>query len=543
MTRLGRRSLATLLFPVIMLVLGMTAAATIASLQNRADTSLRAQVQIASFRFTLQALLNAAFSASPQSGGSPTTARSLISGDEGTIGQDVGQLAKTSPPSALEGIHAGLMSLYPVINEIYEIGAYGGGYNGAQSATINRLQSTMLGDAALVDGRLVATAAVYDRRATSAKRWATDGETLAILILLLAFGFFYFRSVRARGAAEVFAAENNRLLSQSRHDAHTDALTGLPNRRALIEDLATQLDGEPDQLTLGLFDLDGFKAYNDTFGHVAGDALLDRLSTKLAAAFKPGGKAYRIGGDEFCVLARNAREAVATLGASALSESGAGWVIGSSAGTVSVRTESQSPEDALDIADQRMYADKASRKDPQQLGARVRSDAEFTARAARVERLAGRTALALGLDDHSVAVICAAASMYNAGLRSVPSSIVENPGGLDHDEWAFVRRHPIVGERMVANERLTEAASLVRSTQERADGDGYPDGLRGEEIPLGSRIIAVCSAFVAMTASRPYAPAMTIEDAVLELAGNAGTQFDGDVVTAFSESLKTERVP
>jgi diguanylate cyclase (GGDEF)-like protein len=542
MSRLGRWSLATLVCPVLMLVVGAASAVTIASLQNRSTTSRQTQIQIASLRYDVQAILNAAFSASPQAGGSPTLAHSRMATDEADISQDLRQLTGASSPRPLVGVQAQVEALYPVLDALFEIGAFGGGYGGPQAARVDQLQATAQTGTARLDERLMAASTVYERRATSAKAWAMAGAILAISVLLLVFAVFYFRSVSARRASEVLAAANRRLLRQSRHDALTDALTGLPNRRALVEDLADRLAGGSEKLILGLFDLDGFKGYNDKFGHVAGDALLARLGTKLGAAFTSVGKAYRIGGDEFCVLSWTDDAAVAATGVLALSESGVGWVIGSSAGTVSVREESRGAEEALDIADQRMYADKADRRDLRPVGAWYSSETDFAARAAQVEHLSRRTAVALGLDDDAVAVIGAAASMYNAGLRAVPSAIVDNPGDLDPDEWAFVRRYPIVGQRMVVNARLSDAAILVRSTQERADGEGYPDGLQGEEIPLGSRVIAVCSAFVAMTASRSYAPAMTVDEAMLELAGNAGTQFDKDVVTAFSGSMKTDPV-
>jgi diguanylate cyclase (GGDEF)-like protein len=541
MSGFRRRSLAALAFPLVLGLLGIAAATAILSLQNRTDTSRQAQVQIASFRLTLKSLLADPFMAATHSGGSPSRARALISTDEEAIGEDVRRLAATAPPEDVRDIQGGLRSLYPVIGEIYELQAHGGIFNAQTLAQTNHLQVTMQADADRVNSRLVAAATVYDQRAITAKAWSTAGTVVAILSLLLVFAFYYVRSVRARSVAEVLGADNARLLRQSRDDAQTDALTHLPNRRALKADLDARFGREVDGLTLGLFDLDGFKAYNDTFGHVAGDALLERLAAKLAAAFAaPDGKAYRIGGDEFCVLADKAGGDVASAGVAALSESGPGWAVGSSAGTVSVQEEATSAEDALDIADRRMYANKASRKDPQR--AEDRADTDYNDQAARVERLATQTALGLGLDAHAIGVIGAAAGMYNVGLRSVPSSILESTDKLNHEEWAFVRQYPIVGERMMVGGELAEAASLVRSTQERADGNGYPDGLLGQEIPLGSRIISVCGAFVAMTAARTYAPAMTVEQAMIELAANAGTQFDRDVVNAFSDSLKAASV-
>src|SRR5205823_12756466 len=104
--------------------------------------------------------------------------------------------------------------------------------------------------------------------------------------------------------------------------------------------------------------------------------------------------------------------------------------------------------------------------------------------------------------------------------------ILDKPAPLSEDEWSFVRRHTLIGERiLLAAPALSHVARLVRSSHERFDGAGYPDGIGGVEIPLVSRIILVCDAFDAMTSARPHAPAMTIEYALADLTRNAGAQF------------------
>ena len=160
--------------------------------------------------------------------------------------------------------------------------------------------------------------------------------------------------------------DNGRLLHQSRLDATTDALTGLGNRRQLASDLARHVGNfDPDRpMTLTLFDLDGFKQYNDTFGHPAGDQLLERLGMRLREAVKGRGTAYRMGGDEFCVLwtsLGSVQPDLATLdAAAALSERGEAFSIGCSHGSVHLPTETSDPTDALRVADRRMYIRKRS---------------------------------------------------------------------------------------------------------------------------------------------------------------------------------------
>jgi HD-GYP domain-containing protein (c-di-GMP phosphodiesterase class II) len=134
-----------------------------------------------------------------------------------------------------------------------------------------------------------------------------------------------------------------------------------------------------------------------------------------------------------------------------------------------------------------------------------------------------------------------AGELHDAGKVAIPDGILLKPGPLTEDEWAFVRRHPLIGERIVRSApSLTRVAGLVRSTHERFDGEGYPDRLEADAIPLGSRIVAVCDAFDAMTAERPYREPVSEDDAVAELRRCAGTQFDPLVVEAFCRVLDRE---
>jgi two-component system cell cycle response regulator len=131
-----------------------------------------------------------------------------------------------------------------------------------------------------------------------------------------------------------------------------------------------------------------------------------------------------------------------------------------------------------------------------------------------------------------------AAELHDIGKIAIPDAILNKPGPLDLEEWSFMRRHTLIGESMLsAAPALQGAAKIVRSSHERIDGEGYPDGLRGDEIPLASRIVFVCDAFHAMTSDRPYGVAGTVPDALAELADCAGTQFDPAVVEAFKAEI------
>ena len=380
-------------------------------------------------------------------------------------------------------------------------------------------------------------------RAAAARTQIKFGAPGAMLLLLAAFAYFYFRSVAAREAVERLAREKG-------EEARTDALTNLRNRRALTSDLASEI-AEPSggrELLLVMFDLDGFKQYNDTFGHPAGDSLLWRLGGRLAAAAaQHSGSAYRTGGDEFCVLARCGPDKAEQLlddTIAALQDSGEGWHIGCSHGAAWIPSEAATESQALKLADERMYANKASRSSTRRqvtdalLQVITEQNASLDEHVERVSGLAGTLALELCQPDHEAQRVRLAARLHDIGKTAIPAAILDKPGPLNEREWEFMRRHPAIGARIVsAAPALANTAELIRSSHERIDGQGYPDGLADQDIPLGARIIFVCDAFEAMTSDRLYRRRIGIDAALEELKRHAGTQFDVTVVEAFCKQI------
>ena len=343
--------------------------------------------------------------------------------------------------------------------------------------------------------------------------------------------------------------ERKRAEAALAYQAHHDQLTGLPNRRKLLQDLEQRLESQSTEPTLLLvFDLDGFKAYNDTYGHPAGDTLLIRLGERLQAAVSGRGCAYRMGGDEFCVLTSllaDGPEALAAAGAAALTEGGEGFEITASHGAAMIPLEAASAADALGLADQRMYARKGRTRAS---AGRQATDALLKALAERnpglgahlddVTDLCEAVARELGLSDEAMTPLLQAAALHDVGKVAIPDAILDKPGPLDEGEWDFMRKHTLIGERILAEApALAEAAKIVRSSHERYDGKGYPDGLSRHDIPLAARIIAVCDSFDAMTSDRPYRTAMSEEGALSQLHKYAGTQFDPRVVKAFVKAI------
>ncbi|MEA2497091.1 MAG: hypothetical protein QOJ29_5002 [Thermoleophilaceae bacterium] len=350
--------------------------------------------------------------------------------------------------------------------------------------------------------------------------------------------------------------DNRRMLTQSRREATTDALTGLGNRRQLREDLAHHAEGlDPERpLMLTLFDLDGFKHYNDTFGHLAGDELLHRLGTRLSGLLSGNGTAYRMGGDEFCALWSRAdadQASVTTMEAvAALSESGEAFSISCSYGSVLLPNEATDPTDALQIADRRMYVRKGS--DGRVSAGRQSSDvllraltegrSELDADLIEVADMACATALRLGMPEEEMEVTRQTALLCDVGEVAIPDGILRKPGPLGASDAGFIRRHTVIGERIIAAApALSAVARLVRSTHEHYDGGGYPDGLVGDDIPLIARIVAVCSAYDAMVSTRSYREAWDMPTAIAELHRCERTQFDPKVVEAFAGALKARR--
>jgi diguanylate cyclase (GGDEF)-like protein len=338
-------------------------------------------------------------------------------------------------------------------------------------------------------------------------------------------------------------------VAESRRLALTDDLTGLGNRRRLLLDLERAIERGTDHspAVLAMFDLDGFKAYNDTHGHPAGDALLHRMGTRLAATFAESGTAYRLGGDEFCLLLSGSpAELERALGQAlgALTEEGA--TIRSSCGFVLLPREARDASTALRIVDQRMFAQKDDNRASTKRQARDlllavlgQHAPDLRAHSDWVRELARTVAAQLGVERAAVEDIAIAAELHDIGKVVIPRSILHKQGPLDRSEWDVIHQHTIMGESILsAAPALAAAGALVRSTHERIDGRGYPDGLRGDEIPLGARIVAVCDAFDAMTSDRSYRAAMPREEALAELERGAGTQFDPVVVAAARSVLE-----
>ena len=326
-------------------------------------------------------------------------------------------------------------------------------------------------------------------------------------------------------------------------------------------------------LTVAVLDIDRFRRLNVAHGYGAGDLVLAAVGQRLADSTRAHDLACRTGGDEFILLlpeteAEEARAVVErilvdleTLDAGALRG------ISVSAGVATLRPG----ENADDLLAQAQSALATARSEgggrvKASDGARPEAPADDDAlgvTAEVVEALAqaleerdtytgehseslvdlvAHVAEALGLDPHDVTTVRSAALLHDFGKVGIPAEILHKSAPLDDSEWEIMRRHPVIGERILrAIPGMGAVARIVRNEHERWDGTGYPDRLAGEAIPIGARIILACDAYHAMTSDRPYRSALSHHMAISELTTNAGSQFDPQVVDALVGYLHGRR--
>jgi diguanylate cyclase (GGDEF)-like protein/putative nucleotidyltransferase with HDIG domain len=359
--------------------------------------------------------------------------------------------------------------------------------------------------------------------------------------------------------------------------ALTDPLTGLGNHRHFHERLERELRYAHERrlpLTLCLIDVDDFKRINDRFGHPAGDRVLSQLASRL----RQTGEAFRLGGDEFALLLPGYDENAALTAASSVVERISALkleqveAVTVSVGVATSPQHAEERDELIRLADSALYWAKeygknrvrAYRPDVIELAelkrlaggpdraARFRAAASLAravdardvytgSHSQRVAELAARTAKRLGLPEEEIELTRLAGSLHDLGKLAIPEEILRKPGPLTEPERMVLERHPQIGFRMLESLGVDPVADWVLHHHERWDGSGYPDGLPGETIPLGARIIFVADAYDAMTSERVYRRRVLPEQAIAELKRCAGSQFDPDIVAALAHELEQDR--
>jgi two-component system, cell cycle response regulator len=367
-----------------------------------------------------------------------------------------------------------------------------------------------------------------------------------------------------------------------------DRLTGVANRETLLTTLAAEVERAVRHykpLSVAFIDIDRFKPINDNHGHNSGDAVLRQIAALVSDSIRASDTFGRYGGEEFMLILPETAPEDAVILAEQLRTKVMNEPLKIAGGqtikvTISIGVDggrgTELQLDAMvDRADAAMYAAKSLGRNRTYLfreltdGAAVRrapisperraqasaigqwaSDNATQALASvlapqpnhrgrpsdMIASLATGMALHLGLPNEEIERIRIASLLHDLGKIAIPESILDKPSVLNDGEWQAIGEHPRIGQVILEQaSSLRDAIPVVLHHHERFNGGGYPHGLRGAEIPLGARIVAVADAYHAMVHDRPYKTALTHQQAMAELEANAGTQFDPAIVEIFKE--------
>ncbi|HRX58580.1 MAG TPA: diguanylate cyclase [Eubacteriales bacterium] len=358
---------------------------------------------------------------------------------------------------------------------------------------------------------------------------------------------------RIQGAVLVFwdVSEKRAARRQIEYLGTHDSLTGLLNRHSFGQEIRRILVKESMPLSLLVIDVNGLKLTNDAFGHAAGDLLIQKVARILSRACDPRAMIFRMGGDEFIALLPHTDEngvkaAKARVGRLAAEETPGDVVISVAIGCHTIYDAHCDVFSAVKEAESDMYREKvvSGRKMRNQtielivgtINSTYQQERQHTDRVACFCRQIGT---ALHLTENEIMALEAAGALHDIGKVIVPKEVLNKPGSLTAKEYALIKRHPETGYQILRSvDDLAVHAEVVLCHHERWDGGGYPQGLKGEEIPFYSRIIAIADAFEAMTAKRVYRDAMSFEAAIEELEKNAGSQFDPHITEIFVRLLR-----
>jgi diguanylate cyclase (GGDEF)-like protein len=388
-----------------------------------------------------------------------------------------------------------------------------------------------------------------------------------------------------RRLARAFNAASGAFLQVEARATH-DRLTGVANRETLLSTLVSEVERAVRHykpLAVAFIDIDRFKPINDTYGHNSGDAVLRQVAAICADNIRPSDLFGRYGGEEFMLilpettpeeaveLAERLRVTVAQTPMLIARQQSANMTI--SIGIAGGRGSELQVDALVDQADAAMYAAKSQGRnrtyrfreldeeapvrrapispDRRAAASAIGQWASDTATEAlasvlapqpnhrgrpsdMIASLATGMALELGLPEDEIERVRIASLLHDLGKLAVPPEILDKPASLSNGEWQAIGEHPRIGQVILEQaSSLRDAIPVVLHHHERFNGTGYPHGLRGQEIPLGARIVAVADAYHAMIHDRPYKTALSHDQALDELRRNAGTQFDPGVVNLF----------
>ena len=370
--------------------------------------------------------------------------------------------------------------------------------------------------------------------------------------------------------------ENAQLYARLEQKSRVDEITGLFNRQHFEERLKEEVSRHSrygDVFSIFMLDLDNFKAYNDVYGHPAGDILLNHVGGIVKNSVRDADQAFRYGGDEVVVILPQTARDDAYVVAERVREQIAGEMekkaitVTCSIGLASYPTDGVITGELVDVADSALYYAKRTGGNRVYLSSKIPSepvdeggiygkrnglsaiyalvsavearDPYIYGHSRKVSTYAGALAEAIGLSPDEVSKVSTAALLHDIGKIGIPDNVLNKKKKLNGENWEVIKTHPRLGANIIGNiPHLVPCVSSILHHHERWDGGGYPEGLKGEEIPIGARILAVADSFEAMTSARPYRHALSREEVVKELRQGAGIQFDPYLVEVFIGIIK-----
>lgn len=332
-----------------------------------------------------------------------------------------------------------------------------------------------------------------------------------------------------------------------------DHLTDLYNRRFFEEELK-RLDKDCNlPISIIMCDINGLKLVNDSFGHYSGDALLKKAAETIKKACREEDVIARIGGDEFVVIlpktdSDNTQQVSNRIKDLASKEKVANIELSISYGHDTKTLDTQSIVEIIANAENNMYRHKLSERSSMRsktidliMNALFEKSNREAIHSNRVSSLCKAIGSKMNFDKESVNQIGIAGLIHDIGKIGIDEKILNKPGSLTADEKVEIERHPEIGWRLLSStNEFSVLAQFVLSHHEKWDGSGYPHGIKGKEIPLESRIIALADAYDAMTSERSYRKALCKDAATKELTRCSGTQFDPEIVDVFVNQVLSD---